>query len=251
MLLRLKTVLKSVMLPPCGPLLLAVAGVFLIKSRPRLARACLITGLGSLWLLATPVVSDAVNGVAEYYPALNLQAAAGAQAIVILGGGGQRAFAPEYGGPAADPFLLERLSYGAYLARKTGLPVLVTGMDIEAVAMRDTLQRNFGIEPRWIDAKAYDTFENARNSVQLLKADGVQRIVLVTRASHMRRSVAEFSAAGIDVAPAPVGILAPRDRGVLGYIPNADALQRSCAALNELLGEPVRALLAAAHLRRH
>ncbi len=251
MVLRVKTLLKGVMLPPCGSLLLAIAGVFLVKSRPRLARACLITGLGSLWLLATPVVSDALNGLAEHYPALNLPAAAGAQAIVILGGGGQRAFAPEYGGPAADPFLLERLSYGAYLARRTGLPVLVTGMEIEAVAMRDTLQRNFGIEPRWIDAKAYDTFENARNSVQLLKADGVQRILLVTRASHMRRSVAEFSAAGVDVAPAPVGILAPRDLGVLRYVPNADALQRACAALNELLGEPVRAFLAATNLRRH
>jgi uncharacterized SAM-binding protein YcdF (DUF218 family) len=251
MVLRLKTLLKSVMLPPSGPLLLAIAGVLLIKSRPRLARACLIVGIGSLWLLATPVVSDALTGLSEYYPPLNLQSAAGAQAIVILGGGGQRAFAPEYGGPAADPYLLEKLSYGAYLARKTGLPVLVTGMEIEAVAMHDTLQRNFGIEPRWIDAKAYDTFENARNSVQLLKADGVRRIVLITRAGHMRRSVAEFSAAGIDVVPAPAGMLAVRERGVLSYVPSADALQRTCAALNELLGEPVRVLLAATHLRRH
>jgi uncharacterized SAM-binding protein YcdF (DUF218 family) len=251
MVLRLKTLLKAVLLPPCGSLLLGIAGVVLIKSRPRLARACLIVGLGSLWLLATPVVSDALTRLSEYYPPLNLQAAAGAQAIVILGGGGQRAFAPEYGGPAADPFLLERLTYGAYLAHKTGLPVLVTGNGIEAVAMRDTLQRNFGIEPRWIDAKAYDTFENARNSVQLLKADGVQRIVLVTRASHMRRSVAEFSADGVDVAPAPVGILAPRDRGVLLYVPSADALQTACAALHELLGEPVRVFLAATNLRQH
>jgi uncharacterized SAM-binding protein YcdF (DUF218 family) len=250
MVLRLKTLLKAVMLPPCGSLLLGMAGVFLIGRRPRLARVCLIVGIGSLWLLATPLVSDALTRLSEYYPPLNLQAAAGAQAIVILGGGGQRAFAPEYGGPAADPLLLERLTYGAYLARKTGLPVLVTGNGIEAVAMRDTLQRNFGIEPRWIDAKAYDTFENARNSVQLLKADGVQRILLVTRASHMRRSVAEFSADGVEVAPAPVGILAPRDRGILAYVPSADALQTACASLHELLGEPVRVFLAATNLRQ-
>ena len=251
MVLRLKTLLKSVLLPPTGPLLLAVAGVFLIDRRPRLARVCLFLGLGSLWLLATPVVSDALTGLAERYPPLDLRAAAAAQAIVVLGGGGQRGFAPEYGGPAADPLLLERLSYGAYLSRKTSLPILVTGNGIEAEAMRDTLQRNFGIEPRWIDDKAYDTFENARNAVQLLKADGVQGIVLVTRASHMRRSVAEFSAAGVTVAPAPVGMLAVRDRGVMRYLPNADALLRACAAVNELLGEPMRVFLAAAHLRRH
>jgi uncharacterized SAM-binding protein YcdF (DUF218 family) len=248
--LRLKTVLKTLILPPAGPLLLAMVGVFLMKRRPRLGRACVIAGLGSLWLLGTPLVSDAITRRSEYYPPLDLQAAAGAQAIVVLGGGGQRGFAPEYGGPAAEPYLLERLSYGAYLAGKTGLPVLVTGFEIEAAAMRATLQRNFGIEPRWIDANAYDTFENARNSVQLLKADGVRRIVLVTRASHMRRSVAEFKAAGVEVVPAPVGMLGIRELNVMTFLPNPDALLRACSSLNELLGEPMRAFLAAAHLRR-
>jgi len=38
--------------------------------------------------------------------------------------------------------------------------------------------------------------------------------------------------------------------GIWRYMPNASALERSCAAVNELLGEPVRALLAATHLRR-
>ncbi len=251
MALRFKTLLKSVVLPPAGPLLLSAAGVVLMRRRPHLARICLIAGLGSLWLLATPLVSDGLSSLAEHYPPLDWRAASGAQAIVVLGGGGQRAVAPEYGGPAADPLLLERLSYGAYIARKTGLPILVTGNGIEAVAMRETLRRNFGIDPRWVDDKAYDTFENARNAVQLLEVDGVRRIVLVTRASHLPRAAAEFRAAGVEVAPAPVGMLALRDRGILHYWPNADALQRSCAAVNELLGQPVRAFLAASHLRRH
>jgi uncharacterized SAM-binding protein YcdF (DUF218 family) len=250
MLLRLKTLLKSLILPPAGPLLLAILGVFLIKRRPLLARTCLILGLGTLWLLSTPVVSDALAGLAEHYPPLDPHSAAGAGAIVILGGGGQRAFAPEYGGPAAEPWLLERLSYGAYLARKTGLPILVTGFHVEADAMRGTLLRNFDIDTRWADDQAYDTFENARNSVRLLKAAGVDRIVLVTHAAHMWRSVHEFTAAGVEVVPAPVGMLAERDIGIHRYVPNPGALQRACAAINELLGEPVRALLSAAHLRR-
>ena len=111
-------------------------GVFLLGRRPRLARVCLILGLGSLWLLSTPVVCDALAAMAEHYPPLDLRSAAGAQAIVILGGGGERALAPEYGGPAAEPLLLERLSYGAYIARKTGLPILVTGFRTEAAAMQ-------------------------------------------------------------------------------------------------------------------
>jgi len=251
MLLRFKTLLKGIILPPAGPLLLATLGVLLIKRRPVLARTCLILGLGSLWLLSTPVVSDAVTGLAEHYPPLDLRNTAGAQAIVILGGGGFRVFAPEYGGPAAEPLMLERLSYGAYVAGKTGLPVLVTGFHSEAGAMRDTLQRNFGVDARWVDDQAYDTFENARNSVRLLQASGVSRVILVTHATHMWRSVHEFTAAGIEVVPAPAGLRATRDFGTTRFLPNPEALVRAHAALYELLGEPVRAFLAASHLRRH
>ena len=250
-LLRLKALLKSVLLPPAGPLLLAAAGLFMIRRRPLPAQICLVLGLGSLWLLSTPVVSDALAGLAERYPALDLQSAAGAQAIVVLGGGGQRAFAPEYGGPAAEPLLLERLSYGAYLARKTGLPILLTGFQVEAGAMSATLSRNFDVKARWVDDEARDTFENAANSVRLLEADGIHRIVLVTHAAHMRRSVHEFAAAGAEVVAAPVGVLAERDRGVARYLPNSAALMRASAASYELLGEPVRAFLEATHLRRH
>ena len=251
-LLQLKTLLKDLILPPAGPLLLVLLGLVLLKIRPLLARICLATGIASLWLLSTPIVSDVLTRIVELYPPVDMQLAGNAQAIVILGGGGQRAHAPEYGGvPAAEPYLLERLSYGAYLAKKTGLPILVTGFSLEARAMHDTLARNFGIETQWVDDQAYDTFQNARNSARILTAQGVRRIVLVTRAAHMRRSVQEFTDAGFDVVPAPVGILAPRDFGILRLIPNADALMRSQNAIYELLGEPVRILLSASHLRRH
>jgi uncharacterized SAM-binding protein YcdF (DUF218 family) len=250
MLLRLKTLLKAIVFPPTGPLLLAVLGLLLIKRRPRLARACLILAVGSLWVLSSPWGSDALVGLAEHYPPLDLRSTEGAQAIVILGGGGQRAFAPEYGGPAAEPLLLERLGFGAYIARKTGLPILVTGYHVEAIAMRDTLERNFDTKVRWVDDQSYDTYENARNSVRLLKAADVHRVVLVTHATHMWRSVHEFTAAGIEVVPAPMGILAEREPGYFDFLPNADALLRTCAAINELVGEPMRILLAALHLRR-
>jgi uncharacterized SAM-binding protein YcdF (DUF218 family) len=250
-LLQLKTLLKDSILQPSGPLLLALLGLALLKWRPRLARICLATGVVSLWLLSMPIVSDALTRIVELYPPLDLHLAGNAQAIVILGGGGQRVMAPEYAGPAAEPYMLERLSYGAYLAKKTGLPILVTGFSAEARAMRDTLERNFGVQTRWVDDHAYDTFQNARNSARILSADGVRRIVLVTRATHMRRSVQEFADAGFDVVPAPAGMLARRDFGVLSLIPNPDALQRSQMAVYELIGEPVRILLSASHLRRH
>jgi uncharacterized SAM-binding protein YcdF (DUF218 family) len=250
-LLHLKTLLKDLILPPAGLLILALVGFALLKVRPRLARICLIAGLASLWLLSTPIVSDALTSLVELYPPLDFRQAASAQAIVILGGGGQRALAPEYGGPAAEPFMLERLSYGAYIAKKTGLPILVTGFSLEARAMHDSLQRNFGMETRWIDDQAYDTFQNARNSARILTADGVRRIILVSSATHLRRSVQEYTDAGFDVIPAPAGMLAVRDFGVLRLVPNPEALLRSQMAIYELIGEPVRMFLSVSHLRRH
>jgi uncharacterized SAM-binding protein YcdF (DUF218 family) len=137
------------------------------------------------------------------------------------------------------------------VARQTNLPVLVTGYSIEAAAMRATLLRNFEIEPRWVDDQAYDTFENARNSVRLLAAAGVKRIVLVTHATHMRRAVYEFTDAGLEVVPAPVGMHSVRNYGISRYLPAPEAMLRAYSAIYELLGEPARAVLAATHLRRH
>jgi uncharacterized SAM-binding protein YcdF (DUF218 family) len=250
-LLRLKTLLRGVILPPTGPMLLAILGIVLMKRRPRLARACLIAAIGTLWLLSTPVISDALVDSVERYPPLVISGADGAQAIVILGGGGQRSYAAEYGGPAPDPTLLERLTYGAYLARKTGLPILVSGFHIEAKAMQAGLERNFALTPRWVDGEAYDTFENATNSVRLLRTDGIHRIILVTHATHMWRAAHEFTAAGIEVVPAPAGISEGHDPGPARYIPNPEALLRANIALYEALGEQVRTVLAATHLRRH
>ncbi len=249
-LLPLRTVFKTLILPPASLLVLGLLGLLLLRRRPTFARVCLAVSIGLLWLLATPFVADALTRCVERYPPLDIKSAANAQAIVILGGGGQRTFAPEYGGPAAEPYLLERLAYGAYIAKHTGLPVLVTGFRIEAHAMHDSLQRNFDVEARWVDDEAYDTFQNARNSARLLRLSGVQRIILVTRATHMGRSVREFAATGLDVVPAPVGVYAPRDSGIFRYLPDTGALLQSHMAIYEMLGEPVRAFLAATHLRR-
>ena len=251
MLKYCKTVLRNLILPPAGPLLLAIIGALLLRRRPRLARVLLALGLGSLWLFSLPVVADRFTRLTQHYPPLDFAQAAQAQAIVILGGGGQRAYAPEYGGPAAEPIMLERLAYGAYVARRTGLPILVTGNGIEPVAMRESLLRNFGIEARWVEDRSYDTFENARNSAQLLRTDGIQRVVLITSATHIWRAAHEFSAVGMGVVPAPVGMLSTREFGLDRYLPAVDALGRSYLATYELLGEPVREFLALSHLRRH
>jgi uncharacterized SAM-binding protein YcdF (DUF218 family) len=195
------------------------------------------------------VVGDVLMRLVHRYPPLDLSRPTGAQAVVILGGGSVR-FAPEYSGPAAALDTLDRLNYGAFVARRTALPVLVSGSPAEAHTMRITLSRDFGIEARWVENQSGDTFENARFSARLLRADHIHRIVLVTSSSHEWRAAHEFMEAGFDVVPAPVGTRAPRSHEALDYLPTPGGLLRSYSALYELLGEPAREVMAALHLRR-
>ena len=257
MLIELKILVRTLLLPPGGPLLLATAGLWLIarQATGRVRRTGLVllgVGLAALWLLAIPLIADALSRGVQRCPALDLSHPVQAQAIVVLGGEGQRPAAPEYAGePALHQGMLERVTYAAYLARRTGLPVAVSGSPAEAAAMRATLARDFGVGTRWAEERSRDTFENAEFSAALLRPLGIERIVLVTDADHEWRAMQEFTSAGFDVVPAPVGLYVPRELGARSFIPNPGALARSTAALYELLGDLARRTFAALHLRRH
>jgi uncharacterized SAM-binding protein YcdF (DUF218 family) len=235
-----KLFLKTLVLPPAGPLILAVAGLAMAASQ-RLHRTGLtlcVLGIALLWLLATPLIADTLVRSAERYPALDLAKPIDAQAVVILGGG-VRLNAPEYGSSAPGATTLERIVYGARVAHVTQLPVLVSGSHGEAAAMTTSLQRDLGITPRWVENHSRDTHQNARMSAAILVPAGIRRIVLVTSAAHMARSVSEFEAAGLEVVPAPTAMWTRRDTGLLEWVPNTDALVRSQRALYEGLGRMV------------
>jgi uncharacterized SAM-binding protein YcdF (DUF218 family) len=62
------------------------------------------------------------------------------------------------------------------------------------------------------------------------------RIVLVTSAFHMKRSVALFKKQGFEVVPAPAGFRSGhRPFTFFSFIPNADSLSSSSLALAEHL----------------
>lgn len=253
MFFAFKSIAHTLFLPPAGPLLFAlIAYGFLWSQWRRLATAVLGVALVSLWLVGMPSVSDVLWRLTEHYPALDLSKPVNAQAIVVLGGGGFRFRAPEYGGgPAPELALLDRLTYTSYVAHHTALPVLVSGNGNEAVTMRTSLERDFGVKTRWFEDHSRDTFENAEYSARMLKADGVTRIILVTSSTHIWRAAHEFMSAGLTVVPAPVSVWAPRrSQGLLELIPSASSTLRSYEALYELFGEPVRVVLAVLHLRR-
>ncbi len=241
----LKTLTRELILPPTSLLLLTLVGAVLIWRQRRFGWAAFVVGFGSLWLLCLPVVADNLAAAAERYPALNPDQPVNAQAVVVVGGGGQRNYAPEYNAAMAEPILLERLTLAAWLARRYSLPVAVSGAPAESVAMSQTLSRSLGVTPRWTEGNSRDTFENAQFSAKLLLPSGIHRIILVTSSAHEWRAAHEFMSAGFEVVPAPAGVLAAREKGVYRYVPSASSLGRSYAAVYELIGEPTRRLLAA------
>jgi uncharacterized SAM-binding protein YcdF (DUF218 family) len=243
-LFGVKKALTALVLPPTGPLLLAVAGLALREARPKLGRMLAWTGVLALLLLSLPFVAYALQRVVASSPALDIARARSAQAIVILGGGVRRA-ADEYGGDTLARLTLERVRYGAWLARKTGLPVLVTGGVVyggtaEAVLMKRALEDEFGIQVKWAETKSRNTHENALNSAAILRASGIGRVILVAHGFDMRRAEAEFRSAGVNVIPAPTGIPSFGYDSPLELLPSVAALQSSYYALYELLANAVR-----------
>jgi hypothetical protein len=61
----------------------------------------------------------------------------------------------------------------------------------------------------------------------------------------------EFVSAGFSVVPAPVGLHVPQEIGPRSFFPDIWALGSSTEAIYEILGDLVRQVFAALHLRQH
>ncbi len=241
-MLLIKKILSVLLLPPLLPLLIIAAGLLLLRRNPRLGRGLAWGGVLLSLFLITPVSVNLVTAPLENIPVLDEAGLARGEAIVILGGGHRRDM-PEYGGPTPNRLTLERLRFGATLARYSGLPVLVSGggpteIQSEAALMAESLSTDFGVTAQWLEFQSLDTEGNAHFSAAMLKAAGIRRIVLVTHAAHMRRALREFEAQGMAVIPAPTGFFSERTVGeqFLDYLPGPTAAYAGWYALHEWLG---------------
>ena len=242
----LKQAAKMIVLPPAGPLLLAIAGIAIARRRPQAGWTLAVAGIVSLTLLSIPAIAAILVRTLDRSAPLDITQARNAQAIVILGGGTRR-YAPEYGGPTLAAITLERVRYGARIARSTGLPILVSGGSVrggppEALLMRNVLVGEFGVPVRWTETKSRNTHENAVQSAALLKASGVHRVVLVGHSFDFPRTRKEFAAAGIDTIAAPIGIPPAVPTAFADFMPSAAGLRLSYYALYELLANAWLAL---------
>jgi uncharacterized SAM-binding protein YcdF (DUF218 family) len=231
--------IAALLLPPTSLIILGLIGFGQLSRRRRLGRTLILTSLISIWVLATPIVAGRL--LDSLKPPPITFTGREADAIVILGGG-RLENAIEFSGDTLGRFTLERVRYGAWLAKKLNKPILVTGGAPEGGVpegemMRDSLNQEFAIKNvRWIETASNNTRENARFSAHLLRMAGIERIYLVTHAWHLARAMPEFEATGLQVTAAGTGYSSPIKTKPLDFVPNAKALHDSWLAMHEWIG---------------
>ena len=232
---------SAALLPPLSLVILLAVGLFFYRRRPRLAMSLILVSTCALYTLSTPWMGGLLQKSLEIGPAVRPDALASAEAIVVLGGG-RRLNSTEYGGDTLNSTSLERLRYAAHLQRASGLPLLVTGgkpsggSRSEGQIMQQALENEYGIRPQWVETHALTTWDNARLSAPLLRQAGINRIVLITHAWHLRRAAPLFEAQGLTVIPAGTQFSSARVESIFDLLPTPAGLRSSAFALHEWLG---------------
>ena len=240
-------VLEQLIGPPGGFILLAVFGLLVMRRYQRAGKACAVTGLVLLYVVSLPLTSDLLmqwwQPDSSLFEQSLMSAEQASQAIVILGAG-RRENAPEFAGDTPSAFALERIRYGVWLARRTQLPLLVSGglgtddRVPEAELMKQVIEKEYIISVKWLEKQSKNTHENAEFSAKILKAEGIDSIYLVTHAFHMRRSLWSFAKAGLMVVPAPTAFYSESQREISlrHFFPSAISMQRSALVFHEVVG---------------
>ncbi|NEO19117.1 MULTISPECIES: YdcF family protein [unclassified Moorena] len=96
------------------------------------------------------------------------------------------------------------------------------------------------------ESRSLNTHQNAVNVRKILDQRDLRKVLLVTSAIHMPRSVLVFRRQGIDVIPAPTDFLVSQyeldepnsssQAALLHSLPNADQLSRITRAIKEYIG---------------
>lgn len=230
-----------------------LVALLLLWKQPKLAALAILLGFlalmagGNGWVCASLVRSLEQ----QHIPEGELPQA---EAIVVLGGATRSPSPPRPWVEVNEAG--DRTLYGArlYLQDKAPYVVLSGGriswrgdVGSEAEDMAQIVQA-MGVPPSAIllDRTSLNTRQNAENVKAILDDRDIDRILLVTSAIHMPRSLLVFRKLGIDAVPAPTdfimtddAVAAMSDSGeaiVLNVIPDAQRLALTTRAMKEYIG---------------
>lgn len=264
-----KPLLTVLAMPPVPMMALVLWGALRWRQGRRMGAVWLALGVGLLWLASCEGTAiflqdhvlqapRALGDAQRAELAARARKAPNRMAVIALGGGMQP-LAPEYGVASLTGISLERLRYGVWLSRQLRVPLgfsggvgwaqkgLADGAGEAEVAAR-VAQQEFGIGMRWVESGSADTRANAEATVAMLGEQGVQELVLVTSAYHLRRATREFERAAehwaqthagstpLRVTPAGTSYWRHDMRVALEWLPSASGFWRVHAALREGLG---------------
>jgi uncharacterized SAM-binding protein YcdF (DUF218 family) len=212
-----------------------------------LARRCVIAGIAVVLWFSNPLVSEALLGSLEndYAPAQVLSYPV-VDAIVVLGGTTSPPLPPRLEVEVGDAF--DRLLHGMRLLRAGKAPVMVlsggvisylTGSDLSEAARLASLAQEYGVgsEQLLLEEASRNTYENGLFTARLLQERNWRRILLVTSASHMSRSVAVFEKQGLEVIAAPTDFaVVDKPFSPMRLMPDVEALRASRRAIKEYVG---------------
>lgn len=256
-----KPIISALLLPPVPFLFLILIGARLLLPRRGLGWLVILVGVAGVWLGGCTGAAQLIDQFLlkpphelsrERIGELKAKRSATTPAAIVVLGGGLEPFAPEYGVANLGANSVERLRYGLWLGKETGLPVAISGglgwggaaaggASEAEVAARIAAQE-FGRPLRWTEADSRDTRENAARSVGLLHRAGIQHIVLVTSAWHMPRALRAFKEAaqakapGMAIEAAPTGLATRVDKRELDWVPTTLGLTRVRNSVHEVIG---------------
>lgn len=221
-------------------------GVAALIQRRKYSAICLLGISIFITVLACPFVASRIAyGLEKDYPALSADKYPVADAIVVLGGGiGASSFTPY-------PELFQaadRVWHAARLYKAGKAPVVVpSGIGEELGSAVFLLDLGVPRQAILTENASRTTAENARYSYELLSKKGIRKILLVTSAWHMRRSLMLYQRMGFEVIPAATdheGTLdclrwehrTKNDIMFLMFAPTPEALSKTTYMIKEHLG---------------
>ena len=231
----------TLLMPPTGLVLLIVAGLLLRRRWGRLGTRLTWISVLALILFGLPIVSYSMLLALESGLPTKPPPDHPPQAIIVLGADVIRTH-QESLGIRPGLLTLDRLRTAAALHRRTGLPILVTGGTTQsktpavALVMAQSLRDDFQTPARWIEPKSIDTWENARFSADILRAEGITSVYVVTHSWHMRRALLAFQGIGLVVTAAPTPLDDPLGPDLDDLLPRAASWQTGYYALHEWIG---------------
>jgi len=252
-----KPVLTALLLPPVPFLVLLLLGARLLLPSRGLGWLVILFSVAMMWLSGTTGTAQFLSQFVLHPPGAmtasrikELKAEAPRPAAIVVLGSGMEPYAPEYGVSNLTRHSVERLRYGIWLGRETGIPVAFSGglgwasVDegkSEAQVASQIAAQEFGRPLKWLEDKSRDTRENAAFTMTLLKPLGIKRIVLVTHGWHMPRAMRAFEEAagkdsGIEIEAAPMGLARAVEAPSLMWIPSTHGITEVRNIVRELYG---------------